>query len=115
MIEVSMSERNPNAPEKAYSVGTLVRAWAGILALSVLLYGIFLLKIEPVGLRRVLLLLFALVQAWLGVGYYMHLRFERPSLVYTVLLPLLLLIALVVFAVGEGAYVRDIRTLFYGG
>ena len=112
---MSMSEQNPNAPEKAYSVGTLVKAWVGILALSVLLYGIFLLKIEPVGLRRVLLLSFALIQAWLGVGYYMHLKFERPSLVYTVLLPLLLLVALIVFAIGEGVYVRDIRTLFYGG
>ena len=110
-----MGERNPNERAEAYAVGTLVRAWVAILAISVLLYGIFLLKIEPVGLRRALLLLLALVQAWLGVGYYMHLKFERPSLVYTVLLPLLLLIALVVFAIGEGVYVRDIRTLFYGG
>ena len=112
-----MGEHNPNPNERteAYAVGTLVKAWAAILAISVILYGIFLLKVEPVELRRALLLLFALTQAWLGVGYYMHLKFERPSLVYTVLLPLLLLVALIVFAVGEGVYVHDIRTLFYGG
>lgn len=112
---MDMGKNNPNAPGEAYAVGTLVKAWVAILAISVLLYAIFLLGIEPVGLRRVLLLLLALTQAWLGVGYYMHLKFERPSLVYTVLLPLLLLVALIVFAIGEGVYVRDIRTLFYGG
>jgi len=110
-----MGEQNPNERAEAYAVGTLVKAWAAILAISVLLYGIFLLRIEPPGLRRALLLLLALVQAWLGVGYYMHLKFERPSLVYTVLLPLLLLVALIVFAVGEGLYVHGIRALFYGG
>ncbi len=95
------------------SVNTHRRVWAAILTISTLMYVIFLV-VEPVGLRRLLVASLAFIQAALGVGYFMHLKFERLSLVYAILLPLILLGFLIVFAVGEGSYVHGVRQWFFG-
>jgi cytochrome c oxidase subunit IV len=41
-------------------------------------------------------------------------RFERLSLVYAIVLPPLLIVALAAFVMAEGGYVFDVRTLFFG-
>ncbi len=91
------------------SIGTYLRVWGAIAVLITLSYVIFLLELEPLWLRRFLFTAIALTQAILAVSYFMQLRMERPSLVYAVVLPLLLLMALIVFALGEGSYVFGVR------
>ncbi len=49
------------------------------------------------------------------MAYFMHLRFERVGLVYAILLPPLLLLALVAILLPEGQYVATVRRLFLGG
>jgi cytochrome c oxidase subunit 4 len=53
-------------------------------------------------------------QSRLIVSYFMHVRFERLSLVYAILLPPLLIVALAAFVMAEGGYVFDVRALFFG-
>jgi cytochrome c oxidase subunit IV len=44
----------------------------------------------------------ALMKAGLIVAFFMHLKFEKIGLIYSILLPLILLIALVVALLYEG-------------
>jgi caa(3)-type oxidase subunit IV len=91
------------------SIATCLKVWIGIVVLVALSYIVFLLQIEPLWLRRVIFTAIALLQGALGVTYFMQLRAERPSLVYAIVLPVSLLLALIVFALGEGDYVFGVR------
>jgi cytochrome c oxidase subunit 4 len=63
--------------------------WFWLLVITILEVGVVLLRIPRVALA-VLLVTMALVKAVLIAAHFMHLRFERLSLVYTVVTPLLL-------------------------
>ncbi len=102
-----------NNDEKNLPIGTYLRVWGIVVALVTLSYAIFLLEIEPLWLRRFLFTAIALLQATLGVRYFMQMRWERPSLVYAIVLPVTLLLALVIFALSEGRYVLGVRQLEY--
>lgn len=102
-----------NSDEKNLPIGTYLKVWGIVIALVTLSYAIFLLEIEPLWLRRFLFTAIALIQATLGVRYFMQMRWERPSLVYAIVLPVTLLLALVIFALSEGRYVLGVRQLEY--
>jgi cytochrome c oxidase subunit IV/mono/diheme cytochrome c family protein len=95
--------------ERQLPLGVYLRVWGLIVVLVTLSYLVFLLQTEPLWLRRSLFVAIALIQAVLSVTYFMQLRLERPGLVYAVLLPLILLLALVIFALSEGTYVFGVR------
>jgi cytochrome c oxidase subunit IV/cytochrome c551/c552 len=99
--------------EKNLPMGTYLKVWGTIVVLVTLSYVIFLLGIEPLWLRRLLFVAIALTQAVLSVNYFMQMRLERPSLVYGILLPATLLLALVIFAISEGKYVTGVRQAEY--
>lgn len=94
---------------KHISIGTCLKVWGFIVALVALSYLVFLLQIEPLWLRRVIFIAIALLQAALSVTYFMQLRAERPGLVYAIVPPVSLLLALVIFGVSEGDYVWGVR------
>jgi cytochrome c oxidase subunit 2 len=100
--------------EKLLAIGTYLKIWGLVVALVTLSYVIFLLQIEPLWLRRFLFTAIALTQAILSVTYFMQMRLERSSLAFAVILPVSLLLALVVFAMGEGGYVHGVRSAFFG-
>ena len=91
------------------SIGTCLKVWGFIVALVALSYVVFLLQIEPLWLRRVIFIGIALLQAALSVTYFMQLRAERPGLVYAIVPPVSLLLALVIFGLSEGDYVWGVR------
>nr|WP_269801883.1 cytochrome C oxidase subunit IV family protein [Thermus sediminis] len=96
-------------------MGVYLAVWGLLFVLSALSYLLDYFKVEPIGLRRFLITAFALLKARLIVAYFMHLRFERVGLVYAILLPPLLLLALVAILLPEGQYVATVRRLFLGG
>ncbi|TBH20466.1 cytochrome C oxidase subunit IV family protein [Thermus thermamylovorans] len=101
--------------EQHQSIGVYLAVWGLLFVLSAISYLLDYFQVEPIGLRRFLITVFALLKAGLIVAYFMHLRFERLGLVYAILLPPLLLLALVAILVPEGRYVAAVRQLFFGG
>lgn len=75
--------------------------WFWLFVLSFSAYFIDLLNL-PFALKAVLLVAIALMKAGLIAAYFMHLRFEKLNLVYTILLPLILLIALAAGILPDG-------------
>ncbi len=67
--------------------------WFWLLIITGLEVAIVLVRVPNVLLALSLLIL-ALMKAALIMGYFMHLRYERLSLVYAVVLPLLLAVVL---------------------
>ncbi|HLQ63376.1 MAG TPA: cytochrome C oxidase subunit IV family protein [bacterium] len=70
--------------------------WLWLLILTLLELGAVLVHV-PRGLLVFLLLTMALMKAALIIAYFMHLRYERLSLVYAVVTPMFFL-AIVIFA-----------------
>jgi len=49
-----------------------------------------------------------IVKAFYIVAYFMHLKFERISLIYTIVLPMLFLVYLIALLLMEGGYVGSL-------
>lgn len=88
----------PNARAGVDSEGYRIYSvvWMWLLILTLIELGAVLVHI-PRGLLVFLLLTMALMKAALIIAYFMHLRYERLSLVYAVVTPMFFL-AIVIFA-----------------
>jgi cytochrome c oxidase subunit 4 len=53
-----------------------------------------------------------LLKAFYIVAYFMHLKFERINLAYTILIPLVFICAFVAAMIGEASYTEVVRSLF---
>lgn len=98
--------------QQIHPIGVYLRIWGLLFVLSALSYFVDFFEVE-IMLKRFLITVSALLKAGLIVSYFMHMRFERLSLVYAILLPPLLLLALVGIMTSEGAYVTMLRQLFF--
>ena len=64
--------------------------WFWLLAITVVELAIVLMHVPKIVLATALIIM-ALFKAWLIVAYFMHLRYERLSLVYAVMVPMVFL------------------------
>lgn len=96
-----------------HPIGVYLRVWGLLFVLSALSYLVDLWEVQVV-LKRFLITSFAFLKAGLIVAIFMHMKFERLSLVYAILLPPLLLLALVGFLTAEGEYVSWLRQVIFG-
>ncbi|AEB12692.1 cytochrome C oxidase subunit IV family protein [Marinithermus hydrothermalis] len=103
-----------NAGEQHQPIRVYLMVWGALFVLSVFSYLMDYLEVRPLGLKWFLITALALVKAGLIVAYFMHMRFERQSLVFAILLPPVLLLALVAILMPEGAYVAAVRQFFLG-
>lgn len=87
--------------------------WGLLFVLSAMSYFVDYFHVEPTILRRFLITAFALVKAAMIVAYFMHMRFERMSIVLAILLPPLLLLGMIAIFLPEGSYVSGLRELFF--
>jgi caa(3)-type oxidase subunit IV len=87
--------------------------WGLLFILSAMSYFLDYFNVHPDWLRKSLITAFALIKASMIVAYFMHMRFERISMVLAILLPPLLLMALVAILLPEGQYVSGVRELFF--
>ena len=65
--------------------------------------------------KDILLVIFValtLVKAYYIVGYFMHLKHERASLIYSIVLPFILIVYLIAMALAEGVYIGFWDKLF---
>lgn len=95
-------------------VSVYLRVWFLLFVLSAVSYFVDYFQIEPLPLRWVLIVGLALIKAALILNYFMHMGSERLSLVYTILLPPVLILALAAIVMSEGSYITKIRALFGG-
>jgi caa(3)-type oxidase subunit IV len=100
--------------EQHYPIRIYLVVWGLLFLLSAMSYLVDYFEVRPKELAWFLVTAFALLKAGLIVSYFMHVRFERLSLVYAIVLPPLLIVALAAFVMAEGGYVFDVRTLFFG-
>ncbi len=103
-----------NAGEQHQPIRVYLMVWGALFVLSLLSYLIDYVDVHPVGLKWFLITALALTKAGLIVAYFMHMRFERQSLVFAILLPPVLLLALVAILMPEGAYVAAVRAFLLG-
>ena len=64
--------------------------WFWLFAITVVELAIVLMHVPKLILATALVIM-ALLKAWLIVAYFMHLRYERLSLVYAVIVPMVFL------------------------
>lgn len=107
--DVHLEEEHKHPP-----INTYLKVWGLLFVMSALLYFSDIVEMNTV-LKRSLATSFSLLKAGLIVGYFMHMKFERLSLIYAVLLPPLLLLALAGILAAEGQYILGLRELFAGG
>lgn len=100
--------------EQHHPIRVYLVVWSLLFLLSAMSYLVDYFEVHPKELAWFLITAFALLKAGLIVSYFMHVRFERLSLVYAILLPPLLIVALAAFVMAEGSYVFDVRSLFFG-
>ncbi|MGH2454068.1 MAG: cytochrome C oxidase subunit IV family protein [bacterium] len=72
---------------------TYVAVWVWLLAFTIIEVGAVAIRLDR-ALLVTLLLLLSLMKAVLIVAYFMHLRYERLTLIYLVLTPLILILVL---------------------
>jgi cytochrome c oxidase subunit 4 len=86
---VSDERSTDQTAHKAGGYRIYVIVWFWLLVFTLIEVGVVLLRVPQWVLVGSLLIL-ALMKAALIIAYFMHLRYERLSLVYTVITPLLL-------------------------
>jgi caa(3)-type oxidase subunit IV len=96
-----------------HPIRVYLTVWGLLFVLSTMSYLVDFFHLQVV-LKRFLITAFAFLKAGLIVSYFMHMRFERLSLIYAILLPPLLLLALVGILTTEGEYVAWLRQIFFG-
>ncbi len=90
-----------HAERKHPQVKVYLTVWLWLFVLSFSAYFVDLMNL-PFVLKAILLVVIALMKAGLIAAYFMHLRFEKLNLVYTIVLPLILLLALAAGVMPDG-------------
>ena len=100
-----MSEGEHSGGDRSYVV-----TWFWLLVITILEVAIVLVKV-PRALLAISLMTLALMKAALIMAYFMHLKYERLSLIYTVVVPMFALAVILFGFVGPDALsVRHLRT-----
>ena len=68
----------------------------------------FAFIMEASSFRNWIFIILTLVKAFFIVGEFMHLKHETKSLIWTILVPTILLVWLVTALVTEGSYIGDV-------
>ncbi|MDO6707302.1 cytochrome C oxidase subunit IV family protein [Photobacterium sp. 1_MG-2023] len=89
-----------------------LKVWGLLFVLSTLSYLVDYFHLQGM-LRWSLILLFMVLKAGLIAAIFMHMRWERLALVYTIFLPPLVLLVLVGLMASEASYISALRTWFF--
>jgi len=96
-----------------HPISLYLKVWGLLFVLSTFSYLVDYFHLQG-GLRWFLILTFMFLKAGLIVAVFMHLRWERLALIYTILLPPLCVLVLVGLMAVEGDYVFLTRGMFFG-
>lgn len=109
---------NPAAPiadaHQHHPVRLYLAVWGWLFVLSACSYMVDYIGLQG-WLRWTLIVLFMLLKAGLIVAIFMHMAWERLTLLYAILLPPLLVLVFVGIMASEANYTLLTRMLYYGG
>ena len=108
MAQASAHAQGQQHPIKLYLV-----VWAWLFILSACSYFVDYFQLQGL-LRYSLILLFMMLKAGLIVAVFMHMAWERLSLVYAILVPISAVLVFVAIMVLEADYTLLLRTMFFG-
>ena len=115
-----MKHELPDADVQAVHEGTqhpislYLKVWGYLFVLSTLSYLVDYMHVQGI-VRWTLIVLFMLMKAGLILSIFMHLAWERLSLIYAILTPPLVLLVLVRIMTIEANYAFWTRAIFMGG
>ena len=69
---------------------------------------VFVFLMHPSTLRNSILIVLTIFKAFFIVGEFMHLKHETKGLIWTIMVPMALLVWLLVALVTEGSYVGEV-------
>lgn len=95
-----------------HPLGLYLKIWALLFVLSAFSYMVDYFHVQSY-LRWTLVLIFMLLKAGLIVAFFMHMRWERLALIYTILIPPLCLLVLIGIMTVESDYTLFNRHLFF--
>lgn len=95
-----------------HPIGVYLKVWGYLFLLSTLSYLVDYFQLQGI-MRWVLIITFMLLKAGLIVAIFMHMAWERLSLIYAVLVPPLCLLTLVLLMHIESDYIYWTRLIFF--
>jgi cytochrome c oxidase subunit IV len=95
-----------------HPISLYLKIWALLFVLSTMSYLVDYFHFQGY-LRWTLIILFMLLKAGLIVAVFMHMAWERLSLIYAILVPPLCLLVLVGLMATEAEYTNGLRHLFF--
>ncbi|RJF95936.1 cytochrome C oxidase subunit IV family protein [Noviherbaspirillum saxi] len=98
--------------DQQHPIGLYLKIWGLLFVLSTLSYLVDYFHVESY-LRWTLIIIFMLMKAGLIVAVFMHMAWERLSLVYAILVPPLCLLVLIVLMATEADYTLALRILYF--
>ncbi|KEQ53680.1 cytochrome C oxidase subunit IV family protein [Sphingobium chlorophenolicum] len=97
-----------------HPVSLYMKVWGLLFLLSAMSYLVDYMHVQGI-VRWTLIILFMLLKAGLILSIFMHLAWERLSLIYAILVPPLVLLVLVRIMTIEANYAFWTRAIFLGG
>jgi len=97
-----------------HPISLYLKVWGLLFLLSAMSYLVDYLHVQGI-VRWMLIIIFMLLKAGLIVSIFMHMAWERLSLIYAILVPPLLLLVLVRIMTIEANYAFWTRAIFMGG
>ncbi|WP_246447988.1 cytochrome C oxidase subunit IV family protein [Novosphingobium flavum] len=109
-------DASPAAPDmpQQHPIGLYLKVWAYLFVLSALSYMVDYFQFQGI-VRWGLIVTLMLLKAGLIISIFMHMAWERLSLVYAILVPPLALLVLVRIMLFESDYVFWTRAIFMNG
>ncbi|MBS7566128.1 cytochrome C oxidase subunit IV family protein [Mucilaginibacter sp. Bleaf8] len=106
------TEHHDHAEHDTMTRGRIVRVFIYLLAITVLEFAIALIAV-PHGLSlriaNPVYILLTLLKAFYIVAFFMHLKFEKAGLVYTLVIPIIFIIGLILVLTNESNHWVDLR------
>lgn len=114
--DASTAPRSAAAPANGqqHPIGLYLKVWGYLFVLSGMSYAVDYFEVQGI-LRWTLIIVFMLLKAGLIVSIFMHMAWERLSLVYAILTPPLVLAVLIRIMLIESDYSFWTRAIFLGG
>jgi len=113
--EVNYNIMSAHATTENTPVGEIAKpntAWIwrvfGILVGITAVEFVFVFLMHPSTLRNSIFIVLTILKAFFIVGEFMHLKHETKGLIWTILVPMALLVWLLVALVTEGSYVGEV-------
>lgn len=97
-----------------HPIGLYLKVWGYLFVLSTLSYLVDYFHVQGIT-RWTLIIVFMLLKAGLIVAIFMHMAWERLSLVYAILVPPLVLLVLIRIMIIESDYTFWTRIIFLDG